>query len=646
MRFQTPFLDEIRARVPLSSVISRHVQWDRRKSAPGRGDYWACCPFHAEKTPSFHADDRKGRYHCFGCKASGDHFTFLVEKEGLSFPEAVERLAAEAGLPVPKSGPDDEAHEKRRASLYEVMEVAAQYFERELRSSAGAAARAYLERRGLEGAVLDDFRLGFAPDARHGLKTHLAEAGIDTPLMAEAGLVVAGEDIAVPYDRFRSRVMFPIRDARGRVIAFGGRALAAHAQAKYLNSPETPLFHKGAVLYNLDRARGPAHERGQVIAVEGYMDVIAMSRAGFANTVAPLGTALTEDQLHLLWRMAPEPVLCFDGDAAGLKAAGRALDLALPHLTPGSSLRFALMPEGEDPDDLFNRGGPAAVGEVVAAALPLVDILWREALEANDRSTPERRARFEKDLEARLARIGEAKVRAHYESDIARRLSELWSAPGARPLLRSARRRGAVPARVRRGARPEGWQERLPPSRELMALARGDHVRRAHARREHTMLLCVLNHPALLHEEAEAFAELAFTAPALDSLKAAILDIAALSPDLDSATLTAHLRDRELGGVLATVAEGAERLDCWFAGPDAALADALTGFRHLVGLHRKLVTLERELAKAERVFAENPTEESLTHLHHVREELRSRRGEEAQIEGFGEASGRPAGALA
>lgn len=617
---------------------------------PGRGDYWACCPFHNEKSPSFHAEDRKGRYYCFGCKASGDHFTFLVEKEGLSFPEAVERLAAEAGLPMPRSTPEDEAREERRASLYDVMELAAKYFESELRQAVGTPARAYLEGRGLKGAVLEEFRIGYAPDRRHGLKSCLADAGISTEMMAEAGLVITGEDIAVPFDRFRDRVMFPIRDGRGRVIAFGGRALAPDQQPKYLNSPETPLFHKGRVLYNLDRARGPAHETGHIIAVEGYMDVIAMTRAGFGNTVAPLGTALTEEQLRAMWRIAPEPVLCFDGDAAGLKAAGRALDLALPWLEPGASLRFALLPEGKDPDDLLTQNGREAVEDVIASALPLVDVLWREALESNDRATPERRARLEADLDARIDRIGDRKVQKHYRDEIAGRLAALWSGTRADKRARPYRpqrpsRRAPAPGRkLPPWAKP--WDERLPPSRELIALSRGDEAARSHARREHTILLAVINHPELLHDEAEALAAMPFNATALDSLKAAILDVAALDPDLDSEAVATHLRERGLARALDSVTQGAGRLDCWFAGPGAALEDARTGLRQMMRLHRKLVMLERELAGAERAFAEDPTEESLSHLIHIREELSSRIGEEAQIEGFGEASGRPAGTIA
>jgi DNA primase len=398
VRLPASFLDDIRDRLTLSAVVGRTVQWDRRKSHPGRGDFWACCPFHSEKTPSFHVDDSKGFYHCFGCKASGDAFTFLVEKEGLSFPEAVERLAAEAGLAMPSPGPEEEVRAAERASLHDVMEIAAAFFRNALSRPEGREARAYLAGRGLDEETLRTFGIGFAPDDKTALKGHLAAAGVSPDRMIEAGLLIAGEDIAVPFDRFRNRIMFPIRDGRARVIAFGGRAMSPEAPAKYLNSPDTALFRKGEVLYNLDLARGPAHRQGTVVVVEGYMDVIALARAGFGNAVAPLGTAMTEAQLGLLWRMAPEPVLCFDGDEAGRKAAFRALDLALPLLRPGHSLRFAFMPAGQDPDDVLRDDGPEALATALAAAAPLVEVLWRRACELNDRSTPERRARFEADL--------------------------------------------------------------------------------------------------------------------------------------------------------------------------------------------------------------------------------------------------------
>jgi DNA primase len=652
MRVPSSFLDEIRSRVPISSVVGKRVQWDRRKTSPQRGDYWACCPFHVEKTPSFHADDRKGRYHCFGCRQSGDIFTFLVEKEGLSFPEAVERLAEEAGLAMPKQEPADEAREARRASLYDVVEMAAGFFEAQLQSARGAKARGYLADRGVPASVQQTFRLGFAPDERQALRGHLAEKSVTLEQMIEAGLLVSGDDIPVAYDRFRDRIIFPIRDVRGRVIAFGGRALSVDAQAKYLNSPETPLFQKGRVLYNFDQARAAAHEQGTIVAVEGYMDVIAMTRAGLTNSVAPLGTALTEDQLQILWRTAPEPILCFDGDSAGVKAAYRALDLALPMLKPGQSLRFALLPEGLDPDDLLKSEGAEAVKSVVSAAEPMIEVLWRRALAGNDRSTPERRAQFERGLETEVARIGDSKVRQYYAADVAGRVRALFGTPPARrwrsPLpgfkakpgseFRSGGRRGWV--------LPKPWEYAQPPSLELKALARPGQSRQAAERRERAIILAIVNHPELLQDFTEILAEIEFSTAKLDSLRRDIIDIAALEASLDAALLRNHLERKGFGPLLDRIEIQFERLKEWFVLPEAAAKDVRTGFRQMVALHRKTVTLVRELDAAEAALAEHPSDENLKVLNEIREQMRSTIGEEALIEGFGEDSGRPQGPVA
>jgi DNA primase len=647
MKFPPSFLDEIRSRVSISSVIGKRVAWDRRKSVPARGDYWACCPFHNEKTPSFHADDRKGRYYCFGCRQSGDIFTFVIEKEGLSFPEAVERLAQEAGLPVPKPTPGDEERENRRSSLYEVMEMAAAFFEAELQS---ARARGYLSDRGITPTLQQDFRLGYAPDDRQALRGHLADKQVTLEQMIEAGLVVSGEDIPVAYDRFRNRVMFPIRDPRGRVIAFGGRALSDDVQPKYLNSPETPLFHKGRVLYNFDRARADAQSAQTIILVEGYMDVIAMARAGIAHCVAPLGTALTEEQLAILWRSAPEPILCFDGDSAGLKALARAIDLALPMIKPGHSLRFALLPEGQDPDDLLKSEGAAALSAVLAAAEPLIEMLWRRELQKNDRATPERRAQFERELEASVDRIGDSKVRQYYTADIARRIRELFGA--ALPRAWKARSPGFKPAVAARGkgrrdwkfTRP--WELAQPASLELKALARKGQSKQSAERREKAILLAIVNHPRLLDDFAEIFAELEFTGPQLDSLRREIIDIAALEASLDAAALRNHLTRKGFGPLLERLDGEFRRLGEWFVLPDAAANDVRTGFRQMVALHRKSVTLAKELALAEAALAQHPTDENLKVLNEIREQMRSAAGEEALIDGFGEESGRPQGPVA
>ncbi len=430
MRFPPQFLDELRARLPVSEVVGRRV---RLKKA-GR-EWKGLSPFNKEKTPSFFVNDQKMAWFDFSSGKNGSIFDFVMMTEGLTFPEAVERLAAQAGIPLPKISPAEEARDERRKTLNDIVELAAKFFEATLASRAGAKARGYLADRGLDPATQVKFRLGYAPAERFALKEHLGKAGIATEDMIEAGLLVAGDDIPVPYDRFRDRIMFPIADLRGRVIAFGGRALEKDAQAKYLNSPETVLFHKGATLYNIAAARAAAHKGAALIAVEGYIDVIAMVTAGFEATVAPLGTALTADQLVLLWKMADEPTLCFDGDAAGRRAAYRAVDIALPLIKPGKSLKFASLPEGHDPDDLVRAGGREAINEVIGAARPLAHVLWMRETEAGGFDTPERRAAFEARLTEVTAMIADDSVRKYYRREFGERLRRLFEVD-ARPKMR------------------------------------------------------------------------------------------------------------------------------------------------------------------------------------------------------------------
>ncbi len=635
MKFPPSFLDDIRARVSISSVIGRKVAWDRRKTNAAKGDYWACCPFHGEKSPSFHADDRKGRYYCFGCKQSGDIFTYLIEKEGVPFPEAVAQLAAEAGLPMPVVSEADVQREEQRTSLYEIMEISAKFFEAELQSARGAKARGYLADRGLSPAIQKEFSIGYSPDDRSALRTHLAEKKITVEQMAEAGLVIAGDDIPVAYDRFRDRVMFPIRDPRGRVIAFGGRALRADVPAKYLNSPDTPLFHKGEILYNFDKARGVAHTSGQLIAVEGYVDVIAMFRAGFTEAVAPLGTALTENQLAIMWKAVPEPVLCFDGDSAGQKAAYRALDLALPLLKPGHSLKFAFLPEGQDPDDLLKTEGPEAVKTVVNAAEPMASVLWARALNENDRSTPERRAAFEKDLRIQLSHIADETVRKHYLSDLQERLNTLFKGAQGQ---RRAFTPGKPQARLKWGQKP--WELQQPASQKLKALAGKSSSNTAAEHRERMIVLTLINHPELVHEFYAEFRKLDISSRELDSMRANIIDSAFSMESLEPAVLRGHLMSRGFGPLLDRLETQAKRLNEWFLGPGAAQDDARTGLRQMIALHHKAVTLDRELKAAEAAFAHEPTEDNLAALVALRDQFTSALGSEAHVDGFGVASGR------
>src|SRR5690349_19350855 len=432
MRFPPSFIDEVKARLPVSEVVGRRVKLKRA----GR-EFKGLSPFQQEKTPSFTVNDQKQFYHDFSTGKHGNIFDFLMETEGVGFTEAVERLALMAGVTLPAATPDAARHEQRRKTLYDVMELAAKFFADTLASRHGAKARGYLADRGISPSVQLQFRLGYAAGERFALKEHLGSHGIPTEDMVEAGLLVAGDDIPVPYDRFRDRVMFPITDARGRVIAFGGRALEKDVPAKYLNSPETPLFHKGDNLYNIATARQATHNGAPLVVVEGYVDVIAMVTSGFGGAVAPLGTALTENQLALLWKMADEPILCFDGDRAGQKAAYRAADLALPNLLPGKSLRFALLPEGQDPDDLARSGGRVAIEEVISAARPLVDMIWSREIEGGSFATPERRAALEARINELSNSIRDEVVRRYYRQDLIERLTRTF-APEPRNFGRSA----------------------------------------------------------------------------------------------------------------------------------------------------------------------------------------------------------------
>jgi DNA primase len=408
------FLDELRTRTSLTHVVGRKVLWDNRKSNQGKGDMWAPCPFHHEKTASFHVDDRKGFYYCFGCQAKGDAITFVKETENVSFMEAVEILAAEAGMEVPRQDPRAKQKADRNTQLAEIMEMAVGFYRLQLQRRDAADARAYLDRRGLKPDALERFEIGFAPGGWEALRTHLEGKGVDPALMREAGLVRESDKGRKPYDVFRNRIMFPIRDGRGRAIAFGGRAMDPNDRAKYLNSPETPLFDKSRNLYNLRAARAAAGQGQTLIVAEGYMDVIALSEAGFEAAVAPLGTAVTEPQIQLMWRVSDEPVIALDGDKAGLRAAAKVIDLALPLLEAGKGLRFALMPEGKDPDDLLRAEGPEAVATVIASARPMVDVLWEREIEGRVFDSPERRAALDKALRARISAIKDPSVRHHY----------------------------------------------------------------------------------------------------------------------------------------------------------------------------------------------------------------------------------------
>lgn len=477
------FLEELRTRVSLSQVVGRKVVWDMRRSNQAKGDFWAPCPFHQEKSASFHVDDRKGFYYCFGCHAKGDALTFLRETENMGFMEAVELLAREAGMPVPARDPVAAQQADRRGQLAEVMEQAVQFYRLQLRAGVGGVARDYLARRRLPEASQARFELGWAPDARHGLFAHLRAKGVAADLIVDAGLAARPEGGGEPYDRFRGRVIFPIRDARGRAISLGGRSLDPNARAKYINGPETELFDKGRSLYNHGPARDAAGKGQQLIVAEGYMDVIALVEGGFEAAVAPLGTAVTEEQLRLMWRIHPEPVIALDGDAAGLRAALRVVDLALPLLEAGQGLRFAILEGGKDPDEILRGPGPAALQKMLDAALPMVALLWRRETEGKVFDSPERKATLDKTLRAALTRIKDPSIRAHYGEAIKQLRWELFG----------TRR----PAPGRRGGASFTPLAPLPSTRSSLLAA--DDAATGERLREAVILATLIAHPALIH---------------------------------------------------------------------------------------------------------------------------------------------------
>ncbi|MBL8577016.1 MAG: DNA primase [Mesorhizobium sp.] len=645
MRFEPAFLDEIRDRVPISSVIGQRVSWDRKKTNAPRGDYWACCPFHGEKSPSFHCEDKKGRYHCFGCGVTGDHFRFLTELEGVSFPEAVERIAGMAGVPMPVRDERAEAREKQRTSLIDVMELATKFFQDQLHSAAGARARAYLRDRGLTPATQQSFRLGFAPESRNALKEFLASKGVEKGQIEACGLVRHGDDIPVSYDYFRDRIMFPIPDSRGRIIAFGGRALSPDALAKYMNSPETELFHKGNVLYNFARARKAVARGATVIAVEGYMDVIALAQAGFENAVAPLGTALTENQMELLWRMSGEPVLCFDGDGAGLKAAWRAADLILPTIQPGRTARFALLPEGKDPDDLVKGEGADAFRQVLEEARPLADLLWMRETQGGVFDTPERKAELEKTFREITGRIRDENLRFHYAQEMRERVQTFFGRARQKPLRAGEwekRKPGAQGPQGQGGqfANPGAGASRFAVSESL---ARSALVKRGGGvmpLREAAIVVALVNHPSLIDENFEHTEFLELSHPDLRRLHAIILDALAHDAANDRAEVLAHVASAGQSEVWERAIALIRKARLWPVLEEAAVDDARDAFAQALHLHRSAGTLHKELKAAEMALATEPTDENYRHLVEIQTQFRDVQATEALIEGFGVSSGR------
>ena len=534
VRIPDGFVEELKARIRPSDVIGRKVKLVKK------GKEWVgLSPFTNEKSPSFYVNDQKRIFKCFSSGMGGDVISFIMETERLSFMEAVEKLAEEAGMSLPKASPEAAEEYDHRKRLQAVCEAAADYFEDRLQSTEGAAARAYLEGRGLLPAAWRRHRLGYSPDDWRKTIEHLKSEGFTMPEILEAGLAKESDKGGEPYDAFRGRLMFPIPDSRGGIIAFGGRGLTPDAKPKYLNSGDTPLFHKSRVLYRYKAAREAlgSGEGGGLIVCEGYMDAIALAEAGFGHAVAPLGTALTEDQISLLWRAGPEPVLCFDGDKAGVGAAFRALDRALPHVEPGRSLYFVLLPDGMDPDDLIRERGPAAMTEALDNRLALSELLWRRERDAEPLDTPERQAGLEARLAAASALIQHPGVRAAYERDLKARMRDhFWQ---VRQANRSSNNRGNSAGNNSYNNRKRPGTGQNPASGESgqAALKSGAPAKL----RGLGAVVRAIDSPFLLALGTETLAASIFPDPDVSQIRDCVLDFVNAGKAIDRSVMSAHL---------------------------------------------------------------------------------------------------------
>lgn len=560
-----PFLQTLRDRLTVTEVIRPHVKLTRKGHA-----YTGLCPFHKEKSPSFTVNDEKGFYHCFGCGAHGDIFDFVMQKQNMPFMEAVELLANLLGLEVPKRQLESSSvpiQPKPDASLYEVMEAACSWYQHQLSLAQGAPARSYFEQRGLLPETIAHFRLGYAPE--RGLQEALKKHGFSEKIMIEAGLVGRAEERSGTYDRFRCRLMFPIWDGKGRVIAFGGRILK-EGEPKYLNSPDTPTFIKGKTLYAYNLALPAARQKESLISslmvVEGYMDVIAMHQAGFKTTVAPLGTALTHEQMALLWRGTEDPILCFDGDTAGIRAAHRAAEKALGILKVGQTLRFCFLPSGEDPDSLLQAGHRDQLHELLKSPQPLVDVLWSIFIQGRLFSTPEQKAMARRDLGQLMKEIMDPDVRHFYREELSSRLQTLIEPKG--------RDQGRTHQNY------DQWRRYPTPLKAAPIMVSRTSPKKNHL--GHKILLATLiNHPTLVEDTAESLMLLGESSGEYDELRQAILSIVSEAPALSAAELKDLLGQRGFAPLLAELLTPQVYSFAPFVKETSAKEEALAGWKEV-----------------------------------------------------------------
>ncbi len=643
MAFSPQFLEELRTRSVLSDSVGRRVRLVKK----GR-EFHGLCPFHKEKTPSFTVNDEKGFYHCFGCGEHGSVYDFVMKTEGLNFPETVERLAVDAGMEVPQDSPEERQRTERRRSLEDVTEAACTWFERALRMPEGKQALDYLHGRGLDDKTIAAFRLGFAPNGRNGLKNALMHDGIEEDMLVETGMLIRPpeeRDDRTPYDRFRGRVMFPIMDRRGHVIAFGGRIMG-EGEPKYLNSPETPIFHKGQVLYGLGQALPGARKSGRMYVTEGYMDVIALHMAGFDEAVAPLGTALTEDHLRALWRVVREPVLCFDGDKAGQRAAARAAERALPLLKSGYGLRFAGLPAGEDPDTLVRSQGREAMQDIFNTTLPLSEMIWRMETGGTVPTTPEDRAAAQQKLGEHARRIEDPTVRSHFASFFNERIWQGQVPPqiderdnnrdsgrdsqqgtgydsgrdsGWSNNRNTKQNTGRSGARGGFGGRGKQGSKYGGSGYDTPQIVSGDAARaksrKPEPRQLEILLATLISHPTLFDAVGERLGALDFTVAGqkLDNLRQEVLKTLATDSSLEFDGLSDHLRNTGFAGALDGLMGSRVIEDVYFARPGIEPNKALIGWEETF-TRMQGKNLDSEIRDALQRYSEDQSEENSQRL--------------------------------
>lgn len=588
------FLDELRNRLPLSEVIGRAVPLTRA----GR-EFKACCPFHNEKSPSFYVNDQKAFFHCFGCGAHGDIIGFTMRHQRLSFPEAIEALASQAGMEVPRLSREDVEKEAQRKTLHQLLEAACAFFEAQLAKPVGRNAMDYLSSRAVGGETISKFRLGYAPNDA-SLIAHLKTQGFEETQIMEVGLARRSEDGGRVYSFFRDRLIFPVADRRGRVVAFGARLLQGEGP-KYINSPDHPLFHKGKLLYSLSRAREAAPRGAPVVVMEGYMDVIRSIEGGFGAAVAPLGTALTEDQMMEVWRLGNAggaPILCFDGDNAGQRAAARAVERLLPHLGPDRTARIAFMPQGEDPDSLIRKAGPKALGSVLEQAISLFDMVWKLESQERNFESPEARAGLEAAFEGRIAQILDSKVQNHYRQALRDRLDAEFG-------WKSRKNKNVT---VNKGGKKGGMLHRPAVAQET---------------RQKLVLTAMINHPQLFSQMGEWLSSHSFVAE-LDKVRQAVVHTLETEPELTQEVLRQRLAASGFDDVLdQLLSVGTYSLHPWVR-PTAEASDALRGLKGVLAAE-ELDTVRTELSGARQRLAQNTDEGELARMAALRREIEGAR---------------------